>query len=145
MKAQFVNKMAACVLVWGIASCASAPSGPPADPNGPLGSPSGPPGATNGPLVCTPTSPCPPLQQEIEAQCKGQATVQTGMLGGLTVLKIETDPSSYVFTSFSYYYDASGRLVGRSMFVSEYARHSREGTVPNGAPLGMVDACPAKT
>lgn len=82
-----------------------------------------------------------PLEQEIAAQCGGSATVQRGMLGGYTVLTIATDPQSYVYTSFSNYYDATGRLVGRSRFVSEYAMHSREGIVPVGSPIGMVSAC----
>lgn len=104
--------------------------------------PARPPGDSEGPLVCSPASPCVPLDQELEAQCKGgQTTVRRGMIAGLTVVTVETDPESYVYTKFTHYYDASGRLVGRSSFISEYARHVREGNVPAGAPVGWVDVC----
>jgi hypothetical protein len=63
------------------------------------------------------------------------------LLAGLTVVTVETDPTSYVYTKFTHYYDASGRLVGRSSFISEYARHVREGEVPVGSPVGWIDVC----
>lgn len=97
----------------------------------------------SGPLACSPIA-CLPLTQEIEAQCKGNTSVRIGQVGGFTVLRVETDPRSFVFTSFSSFYDASGRLVGRSTFVNEYQRHSREGFVPEGAPASMSDACEAR-
>lgn len=101
-----------------------------------------PPGDSEGPLVCSPASPCVPLQQELDTQCNGgQTTVRRGMLAGLTVVTVETDPESYVYTKFTHYYDAAGRLVGRSSFISEYARHVREGQVPDGSPVGWVDVC----
>jgi hypothetical protein len=104
--------------------------------------PSRPPGDVEGPLICSPAAPCVPLQQELDKQCSGgQTTVRRGMLAGLTVVTVATDPKSYVYTKFTHYYDATGRLVGRSSFISEYARHVREGEVPAGSPVGWVDVC----
>lgn len=98
---------------------------------------------TAGPLACSPIA-CLPLAQEIEAQCKRNASVRVGQVDGFTVLRVETDPRSFVFTSFSSFYDRSGGLVGRSTFVNEYQRHSREGFVPEGVPASMSEACKAR-
>ena len=122
-------------VVAGAVGCAAKPPQP-APPNSVLNQ-------AEGPLSCSPVA-CLPLAQEVEAQCKGSASVRIGQLGAFTVLRVETDPRSFVFTSFSSFYDASGRLVGRSTFVNEYQRHSREGFVPEGAPATMSDACPAR-
>jgi hypothetical protein len=53
------------------------------------------------------------------------------MLAGLTVVTIETDPTSYVYTKFTRYYDAAGRLVGRSSFISEFTPNMSPAKVPN--------------
>jgi hypothetical protein len=128
LRIQFVTGLVTLGATW--SACAAGPSRPPGD--------------SEGPLDCSAASPCVPLQQELDTQCNGGlTTVRRGMLEGLTVVTVETDPESYVYTRFTSYYDAAGRLVGRSSFISEYARHVREGQVPVGSPVGWVDVCVA--
>lgn len=94
-----------------------------------------------GPLACQVT-PCRSLADERAAQCSQPGTqVRIGAVGGFTVLIAETDPTSVVFTSFKLYFDASGRLVGRSSFVNEWGRATKEGFVPPDAPTNLAPAC----
>jgi len=86
--------------------------------------------------------PCTELQKEIEQQCKQIATVRLGTVGRYTVLSVQTDPTSIVYTSFRYVYDRKGALVGRSVFVNEYSRHDKEGIVPRGEVVREHDPCP---
>ena len=86
--------------------------------------------------------PCTELQQEIEQQCKQIATVRMGFVGRYTVLAVRTDPTSVVYTSFRFFYDRTGKLVGRSVFVNESSRHENEGRVPRGEAERARDPCP---
>jgi hypothetical protein len=95
------------------------------------GGPRGPDDAT--PLRCGQTDACKPLDMEIADACASKSTVRRQTCGNYTVLSVATDPNSYVYTKENRYYDSSGRLVGTSMFVSEYARFINQGEVPSCA------------
>jgi hypothetical protein len=85
---------------------------------------------------------CPSVDAELAARCaEAGTTVTLTDVGGYTVLRAQTDPRSYVYTSFTLVYAADGTLVGRDIFVNEYARHEREGVAPRGEPRNQRDGC----
>ncbi len=109
--------------------CSGPPARGPLDPDPP------------GPLACH-VIPCRSFEEERATQCGKPGTqVRVGTLAGFTVLTAETDPTSVVFTSFKFYFDASGRLVGRSSFINEWGRRSLEGRAPLGVEADVRSAC----
>jgi hypothetical protein len=96
------------------------------------------------PLDCT-TMKCPTFAEELAQQCSYPGTkVRRATLGRFTVLHAETDPTSVVYTSSEYYFDRTGKLVGRKIFVNEWSRYTEEGLIPTGTRVREADACPPK-
>lgn len=86
--------------------------------------------------------PCPSIEAELAARCaEASTTVTLTDVGVYTVLRAQTDPRSFLYTSFTLVYAADGTLVGRDIFVNEYARHEHEGVVAEGEPRSQRDGC----
>jgi hypothetical protein len=96
-------------------------------------------------LDCGPGG-CLSLADEIARQCRDPGTTVTRAVNGrYTVVTAQTDPESFIHTSVSFVFDGRGTLVGRTTFVNEWGRRSREGIVPRGPAGAAVDACGAQT
>lgn len=96
------------------------------------------------PLDCS-GSGCPAFDVELARQCTyGGTTVQRSTIGPYTVLHAQTDPQSVVYTSSEFFFDRTGKLVGRKMFVNEWGRHLQQGVIPIGPRAAETDACPKK-
>jgi hypothetical protein len=101
------------------------------------------PGDATSALACPTPGACPPLREQLDASCRASASksIQLGSCEGYSVLVIETDPTSPIFTSETRYYDAGGTLVGKRVFVNEYQRTIVEGFEPSCSPPTPVDPC----
>lgn len=92
------------------------------------------------PLECTPD--CLDLRAEVARQCGYKGTnVNRTTQGPYTIIVASTDPTSFLFTSSTYVFDRAGKLVGRTTFVNEYSRTSRQGIVPLSTTDPGTDAC----
>lgn len=94
------------------------------------------------PLDCS-GSGCLAFDAELTRQCTyGGTTVQRSTIGPYTVLHAQTDPKSVVYTSSEFFFDRTGKLVGRKLFVNEWGRHMQQGVIPIGPRARETDACP---
>lgn len=96
------------------------------------------------PLDCK-VQPCPSFTEEVARQCSYPGTkVRRATVGRFTVLHAETDPTSVVYTSSEYFFDRTGTLVGRKIFVNEWSRFTQEGVIPTGERVRETDPCATK-
>lgn len=93
------------------------------------------------PLDCS-RGDCLDRKATIAQRCGyGGTTVTAATVGEYTVVVASTDPTSMVYTSATFVFDRRGVLVGRTMFVNEWRRSSKEGLVPLDTGATAVDAC----
>ncbi len=135
-------KLSVCSLAVALISCASEPAG--GGPTPPPRSSPPPPPVTSQPLTCNTPDACRSLDAEKAARCNGYHTLTESSCGQFRLLVIETDPTSVTYTKELYYYDGTGRLVGRSTFVNEYGRQLIEGNVPQCSAASPQVVCQRK-